>query len=363
VTLDSVVFYNNTAPFGSVIYQNPNSFLLLKETTLNGGTIYLSDNATISVNELFHTNGVINLQKNSYTPCTPIVTFLGTLPSETSVHVLNSFQLNSIPENYRLSLANDSSALMLNGIVETLNYRTCVYFYFAPTDSNYYETTSFIHSFETNSLCDSLVLVNIEIKPFLDTISLSLCSYDFPYFTEGQSITEPGTYQFNYSAIDGCDSTIFYFLDLIPTIVDTQYVQVCDMGVPYIFEDSTILTTGEYIFEYSCGSATHLFFEVFPIYKDTLVVNICESSAPYQFDPQHIYSESGEYTFSYITENGCDSIITLQLTIFPDFEPDIIGDSMKQPNLRLLEVLIFFGIQEQLHHLLNQLHREFIQLL
>lgn len=327
VTLDSVVFYNNTAPFGSVIYQNSNSFLLLKETTLNGGTIYLSDNATISVNELFHTNGVINLQKNSYSPCTPIVTFLGTLPSETSVHVLNSFQLNSIPENYRLSLANDSSALMLNGIVETLNYRTCVYFYFAPTDSNYYETTSFIHSFETNSLCDSLVLVNIEIKPFLDTISLSLCSYDFPYFTEGQSITEPGTYQFNYSAIDGCDSTIFYFLDLIPTIVDTQYVQVCDMGVPYIFEDSTILTTGEYIFEYSCGSATHLFFEVFPIYKDTLVVNICESSAPYQFDPQHIYSESGEYTFSYITENGCDSIITLQLTIFPDFEPDIIGDS------------------------------------
>jgi hypothetical protein len=328
VTIDSVVFQNNSAPLGSAIYQNSNSFLLLKEAFLNEGTIYLSDNATISVNELFHTNGVINIQKSIFTPCTPLVSFLGMLPSETSTHVLNSFQLNSIPENYRLSLANDSSALMLNGIVSTMNLRTCSFYYFAPTDSNYFESTSFVHSFETNTLCDSLVLVNIEIKPFLDTVSVSLCSYDFPYIAEGQSITTPGTYQFNYSAIDGCDSTIFYFLDLIPTIVDSQYVQVCDIDIPYIFEDSTIYASGEYIFESSCGSATHLFFEVFPTYRDTLVVNICESAAPYQFDPQHIYSVSGEHTFSYLTENGCDSIVTLQLTIFPNFVAQIYGDSV-----------------------------------
>jgi hypothetical protein len=328
VTLDSVVFQNNSAPLGSAIYQNSNSFLLLNETNLNGGTLYLSDNATISVNDLFHTNGAISLQKGIYTPCTPLVTFLGELPTEIYAHVESSFQLIGIPTNYSLGLANDSSALMLNGTVATMNLRTCESYYFAPTDSNYTQTTSFVYPFETSTLCDSLVLVNIEIKPFLDTVSLSLCSYDFPYIAEGQSLTAPGTYQFEYSAIDGCDSIITYFLDMIPTIVDSQYVQVCDIALPYLFEDSTIQTTGEYIFEYSCGSATHFFFEVFPTYRDTLVVNICESAAPYQFDPQHIYSVSGEHTFSYVTENGCDSIVTLQLTIYPNFEAQIVGDSI-----------------------------------
>lgn len=328
VTLDSVVFQNNSAPLGSAIYQNSNSFLLLNETTLNGGAIYLSDNATVSVNELFHTNGTISLQKGIYTPCTPLVTFLGELPTEIYAQVENSFQLLGIPTNYRLSLANDSSAFMLNGIVSSMNLRTCASYYFAPTDSNYTQTTSFVYPFETSTLCDSLVLVNIEIKPFLDTVSLSLCSYDFPYIAEGQSLTAPGTYQFEYSAIDGCDSIITYYLDMIPTIVDSQYVQVCDIEIPYIFEDSTIHTSGEYIFEYSCGSATHLFFEVFPTFRDTLVVNICESAAPYQFDPQHIYTESGVYTFSYVTANGCDSIIVLQLTIFPNFVAQIYGDSV-----------------------------------
>lgn len=327
-TIDSVQFINNTAPLGSAIYQNSNSFILLNQSNFSNNTIYLSDDANLSVNEQFQTLMPILIQKSGFNPCTPIVSFLSTLDQSLIQNTINSFSVQNLPQNYWIELANDSLSLIVNGISDTLHFRTCAQYYLYYTDSTYTTSTQFLHRIETNSTCDSLIRIEIEIKPFSDTITLALCSFDFPYSIENSTIDSAGTYVYHYLAIDGCDSALTYQITSVPTIIDTQYVSVCDDELPYIYRDSLLHITGEYIFESSCNSFTHLFLQVNSTYNDTVKVSVCESQLPFVFTNGQNYSTSGIYTYTYLTQSGCDSIVTLDLTVYPYFEASISGDSV-----------------------------------
>ena len=327
-TIDSVQFINNTAPLGSAIYQNSNSFILLNQSNFSNNTIFLSDDANLSVNEQFQTSTPILIQKNNFSPCTPIVAFLSTLDQLQIQNILNSFSVQSLPQDCWVELSNDSMLLILNGVSDTLHFRTCAQYYLPYTDSTYTSSTQFIHRIETISTCDSLIKVEIEIKPYSDTITLALCSYDFPYSLENSTIDSAGTFVYQYQAIDGCDSTITYQISSIPTVIDTQYVSICDDELPYIFRDSLIHASGEYIFESTCNSFTHLFLQINDTYNDTTKVSVCESALPFIFTNGQSYTTSGIYTYSYLSHAGCDSIVTLDLTIYPAFQAIITGDSV-----------------------------------
>ncbi|MBP1672733.1 MAG: domain containing protein [Bacteroidetes bacterium] len=327
-TIDSVQFINNTALKGSAIYQNSYASLLLKQTNVNNGTIYLAENASISIIDQFQTNQIITLQKDNFTLCSPIISILTPLAPAQVEEIYSSFQFEQIPDPYVFEIANDSASIIINGICDTLFFRNCQQFYIPYTDSIYTSSTQFVHRIETNQTCDSLVKIMIEIEPYIDTIALTLCSYDFPYSIENGTIDTAGTYTYQYQAIDGCDSTLIYQVTMIPTIVDTQFVSVCDIELPYTFRDSVLITSGEYIFGSACNSFTHLFFQVNSSYNDTIWASICESALPYMFSNGQTYTVSGIYTNSYLTQSGCDSIVTLDLTVYPYFEATIAGDTL-----------------------------------
>ena len=327
-TIDSVQFVNNVSPLGSAIYQNANSFILLNQSNFSDNSIFLSNDAYLSVNEQFQTSQPINIQKLNFNPCTPIVSFLSTPENTLIQNVVNSFSIQNLPEDYLVELSNDSLYLVLNGIALTQHFRTCAQYYLSYTDSTYTSSTQFTHRIETGSTCDSLIKVEIEIRPFSDTITLTLCSYEFPYSVENGTIDTAGTYTYHYQAIDGCDSAITYQITSIPTVIDTQFVSICDDELPYIFRDSLLNATGEYIFSSTCNSFTHLFLQINNTYNDTVKVSICESALPYLFTNGLNYTTTGIYTNSYVTQNGCDSIVTLDLTIYPSFQAAINGDSV-----------------------------------
>jgi hypothetical protein len=326
-TVDSVTFLNNVAIDGSAIYQNSNSFLLLNQTNLNDGKIYLANDAMISVNDQFQSSQPIYIQKSSFSICSPIISILTPLSGTQLNELKNSIQIENLPSEYFIEIANDSLSILLNGISETYHYRTCEQQYIPFTDSTYTESTTFIYTVETSQTCDSLIKIEIEIKPFRDTISMAVCQYEFPYAIEGGFINSVGEYTYQYQAVDGCDSIITYFIQSIPTIVDSQYVAICEVELPYIFRDSTITETREYIFESTCNSATHLFFTVHETYNDTISISVCESNTPYYFTSENGLTETGVYTFNYQTLNGCDSTITLIFRVYPFFEASITGDT------------------------------------
>lgn len=327
-TIDSVQFINNGATLGSAIYQNSNSFILLNQSNFSNNSLFLSDDAYLSVNEQFQTDQPIIIQKSIFNPCTPIVSFLSTPENALIQNVRNSFSVQNLPQDYLFELSNDSLYFILNGIALTQHFRTCAQYYLPYTDSIYSTSTQFVHRIETSSFCDSLINIEIEIRPFSDTITFALCSYDFPYLVENGSIDSAGIYVYHYQAMDGCDSSITYQITSIPTVIDTQYVSICDDELPYNFRDSLLNSTGEYIFGSTCNSFTHLFLQVNNSFNDTVKVSVCENAAPYLFTNGQNYSTSGIYTNSYFTQNGCDSIVTLDLTVYPSFQALISGDSV-----------------------------------
>lgn len=126
-------------------------------------------------------------------------------------------------------------------------------------------TTSGIYSDSlTNSAgCDSLFIYNLLINQYLDTITANAC--DSYMGVSGQIWNVSGTYKDTAIIIGGCDSTITtYFL--------------------------TILNSS----------------------SSTINVNSCDS---YTSPSGKVLTSSGSYFDTIINGNGCDSIITINLTI------------------------------------------------
>ena len=75
----------------------------------------------------------------------------------------------------------------------------------------------------------------------------------------------------------------------------------------------TVVATDE---NSSCAGTATVTFTISPITFDT-TVTICEGELPYTYDAQMqaVYDEEGEYTITYLTAEGCDSVVSLTLNV------------------------------------------------
>ena len=172
---------------------------------------------------------------------------------------------------------------------------------------------------QANNGCPSRnrVPVNISVLPsYSDTTKASICNGE-NYMFYGQSYTEDGTYSKSYQSIDGCDSVKVLKLTVNPTYNDTTAASICDGG-SYSFESEDYTQAGTYTKTYQtvngCDSVKVLKLTVNPTYNDTIDITICKGE-DYTFDSED-FTEAGTYTKTYQTINGCDSLVTLNLSVF-----------------------------------------------
>ena len=326
--IDGVHFLNNDAPRGTAIKVEETAFLMLNKTDLNGGTLFLNGEAYISVNPFFLSDEIVFVEKENYQRCSQIVAVLGNPSTEKVNYIKNRFQIQDLPSVFDIELNRGKTGVILNSVVGTHYVRTCEEYYFEPLDTLFTQSTSFLHRFAMSGGCDSIVEVEIDIRPFFEQIDLNLCVSETPYQLGDTLISDPGTYTFTYLREDGCDSVIAYTVTLTPTIVDTNQLQICDSELPLLYRDSLLNQSGEYLFESACNSSHMLYLEVFPTYSDTIRVVMCDTQAPYVFDEEHIYTETGIYNIEYTTQSGCDSVIVIDLTIYTPFQAEILGDNV-----------------------------------
>lgn len=323
--IDGVHFLNNSAPRGSAIKMEAAAFLMLNKTDLNGGTVFLNGEAHISVNPFFISDEVVNIQKASYQRCSEVVAILGNPSTEKINYIKNRFLVQDLPSTFDVELNTGRTSLILNSIAGTDYVRTCEQYYFEPLDTLFTQSTTFIHRFATPGGCDSIVEIEVDIRPFFEEINLSICANETPYRLENTFISESGTYTFTYLREDGCDSVLTYHVTLIPTVIDTVQLRICDSELPLTYRNTVLTQSGEYLFESACSSYRLLILEVFPTFSDTVRVVMCDTDAPYVFDEQHIYNETGIYNIEYSSVEGCDSIVVIDLTIYTPFQAEIIG--------------------------------------
>jgi|GEM_PF-1445242 len=106
----------------------------------------------------------------------------------------------------------------------------------------------------------------VSSSPIYDTLNLSICYNDFPYQFGSQNITAEGSYTEEFRSLGGIDSTVTLHLT------------------------------------------------VNPVYHDTISLTISDTEIPYLFGTQSL-TVSGAYTEPFVSSLGCDSIVTLNLSV------------------------------------------------
>lgn len=171
--------------------------------------------------------------------------------------------------------------------------------------------------------CDSIVKLNLHVKPsYSTTIDAAICDNE-TYSLNGFSETAEGVYVHTFQNMYGCDSIITLNLTVNPTYEYTIPAEICQ-GDTYIennfFESEAGIYTQHLQTINGCDSIVHLELIVNPIYNDTIYAQRCGIA----YDDNNFYeTESGIYTQYLQTVNGCDSIVTLNLDVW-----DLFTDSL-----------------------------------
>ena len=169
---------------------------------------------------------------------------------------------------------------------------------------------------QTINGCDSVIVLTLSVNPIATTpLSATICSNE-TYNFHGRDLTQAGIYNDTLQTINGCDSVIILTLSVNPVYHDTINAAICEGGV-YTENGFNESEAGTYTQNLQtingCDSVIILTLSVNPVYHDTINAAICEGGV--YTENGFNESEAGTYTQNLQTVNDCDSIVTLNLTV------------------------------------------------
>lgn len=192
--------------------------------------------------------------------------------------------------------------------------------------------TTQLSNFVTGGGCDSIVTTNVTLDPIFNIVeNVTICNGDNYTFPDGSTtvgIVAPVSYVSNLTTTNGCDSLITTNVALNPTYNITENVSVCD-GDSYTYPDGTVqasvtspttyvsnLTTTN-----GCDSIITTNISVDPVYSLVENVDVCDGS-DYTFPDG--FTEFGilaplTHISNLTTGAGCDSVITTSVGVFASY--------------------------------------------
>src|SRR5690606_3470824 len=166
--------------------------------------------------------------------------------------------------------------------------------------------------------CDSIVTLNLTVLPALtSTIYDTICQGQ-TYTFNGNTYDSTQTVTASFSSSGGCDSIVTLNLTVLPALANTVYDTICQ-GQTYSFNGSTYnstqTVTATFISTGGCDSIVTLNLTVLPALTSTIYDTICQGQT-YTFNG-NTYNSTQTVTATFISTGGCDSIVTLNLTVLP----------------------------------------------
>ena len=152
---------------------------------------------------------------------------------------------------------------------------------------------------------------------------MTICPSDV-YHWHNTPYSEVGTYQFDTVTDQGCLKTLYLHLDHYPTYDETIIEEAICFGESYSFYGTTYTSPGLYQIPYTdhtihgCDSIVRLNLTIYPNNGVTdHPVTVCESQLPfyYEEDPNQIPLYAGDHLFHLQDIHGCDSIVVVQLSV------------------------------------------------
>jgi len=171
------------------------------------------------------------------------------------------------------------------------------------------------------SNCDSVVVTTLTINPIYAFVeNISICEGSSYVLPNGVSVSVDGSYISELLSLSGCDSVITSNVTVNPVITTQVSAAICD-GDSYTLPDGSMVSTGGVyntllMSTGNCDSLVVTTLNVNAIYNSTEFVSICSGSS-YTLPNGIIVSIGGSYLSELSTSAGCDSLITIELSINP----------------------------------------------
>ena len=163
---------------------------------------------------------------------------------------------------------------------------------------------------------------------YTQAISHAICEGSV-YTENGFNVSEAGTYTQNLQTVNGCDSIVTLTLTVNPVESTTLSAAICE-GTTYTENGFNVSEAGTYTQNLQtvngCDSIVTLTLTVNPTYNITIdaSINDGETYAENGFSE----SEAGTYVHTLQSEFGCDSVITLNLTVNSSLN-DVVANAVE----------------------------------
>ena len=182
--------------------------------------------------------------------------------------------------------------------------------------STYSTTGNYTKQLQSTAGCDSTVTLHLFVAPkYTNSFNASICQGE-SYTWEGSTYRVTGNYKKYLKSVAGCDSTVTLNLTVAQKYNHSFNATICK-GSTYTWEGTTYSTTGNYTKHFQsvagCDSTVTLHLTVGQKYDYSFYDTICQGST-YRWEGS-TYNTTGNYTKQLQSTAGCDSTVTLNLTV------------------------------------------------
>lgn len=180
----------------------------------------------------------------------------------------------------------------------------------------YCSSGNYINRYQTAHGCDSTVYLYLTVTPITTELHITAQG---GYIWDGLTYTSSGNYIQRYQTDMGCDSTVYLYLTVEP-ITTELHITACDS---YEWDGLVYTGSGNYIQRYQTAegwdSTVYLYLTIERSVQSAFAETACGS---YTWNDT-TYTTSGSYTQHFDAETACDSVVTLLLTIQPNPTADL----------------------------------------
>ncbi|MBX2844720.1 MAG: hypothetical protein KTR13_00790, partial [Saprospiraceae bacterium] len=188
----------------------------------------------------------------------------------------------------------------------------------------------YVSNLITTEGCDSIVRTELTVNPtYFSSETIEICDGDSYVLPDGTMVNAEGIFTSELLSVSGCDSVINTQVIVNEVNAVSEDASIC-VGDSYTLPDGTVVTAaGSYsstlLNQFGCDSVITTSLSLLPILTSTEDVSIC-SGETYMLPDGTSVSSTGTYSSTVTASFGCDSIITTNLNVIPEFFTDISAE-------------------------------------
>ena len=206
--------------------------------------------------------------------------------------------------------------------------------------------------------CDSVVSYSMTViyHPKHTWLDSTVCSNHLPISWQGHTLTAAGTDSVVLTARHGEDSIVTLTLNVTPVTFSHLYDTIVENMLPYIWNNLTFIEEGSLIDTLTnvggCDSIVTMTLTVHPNVGSTADSTVCATALPLQWN-HRTFTAAGWQMDTLQSSTGSDSILTMRLYVMPVYN-DTINVSICDNEQYAFEGSTYNGTDAGLHsHMLH----------